>query len=670
VVDTLPPEPPVITDPTDGATVGFAQPRIAGTAEPGSTVSVIIDGMLAGTAVADATGAWSFSPMGALTAGAHTVSATAKDAAGNTSPPSLTVHFTIDTSALDTRIVSGPPSLSGSASAQFGFESNNASATFECSLDGAAFAACSNPATFSALTDGTHTLAVRARAGGQVDPTPATWTWRVDTTAPAAPVITAPADGTTIGTATPDVRGTAEPKSTVAVTIDGQPAGTAVADASGAWQLTVSSPLASGAHTASAVATDAAGNASAPSADTHFTVDLTALDTFILSGPPSLSRFDSAAFVLASNLSPVTYECRLDGASFAACSDSPTFTGVTAGAHHFEARAKDAAGNVDATPASWDWSVDVTLPAAPLIVAPANGAVLLDNRPGVKGTADPSVTVRVSIDGALAGWATSDSGGGWTVPPVAPLTDGMHRVVAVAVDAAGNTSAPSNTNTFTVLTAKLAAPVITSPANGALLKDARPMISGTAPPSASVTVLVDGTALAPVPADAMGAFTTQPQALTDGAHVLTATASDGLRTSAASAPVMFTIDTTAPDTQILSGPDAQVTADVADFQLGSNESPVTYECSLDGAAFSACGASVHLMSITVGSHTFAARATDAAGNTDSTPATATWQRTAPVAMPHNEALIGGGCSCGTTDPAAALLFAVTAWTLRRRRARR
>jgi hypothetical protein len=671
VVDTLPPQPPVITDPTDGATVGFTQPRIAGVAEPLSTVSVIIDGMVAGTAVADATGAWSFSPTSALASGPHTVSATAKDAAGNTSPPSLTVHFTVDTSTLDTRITSGPPSLSGSASAQFGFESNNASATFECSLDGAAFATCSNPAMFSALTDGTHALAVRARAGGQVDPTPATWTWRVDTTAPTAPVITAPADGTTIGTATPDVRGTAEPQSTVAVTIDGQPVGTAVTDASGAWLLTVPSPLASGAHTASAVATDAAGNASAPSADTHFTVDLTALDTFILSGPPALTRFDSAAFVLASNVTPVTYECRLDSAAFAACGDSPTFTSLTAGAHHFEARAKNAAGNVDATPASWDWSVDVTLPAAPLVVAPANGAVLLDNRPGVKGTADPNVTVRISIDGALAGWATSDSGGGWTVPPVAPLTDGMHTVFAVAVDAAGNMSAPSNTNTFRVLTAKLAAPVITSPANGALLKDARPTISGTAPANASVTVLVDGAALTPVAAGGTGAFTTQPpQPLIDGAHVLTATASDGVRTSATSAPVMITIDTAAPDTQILSAPDAQVTADVADFQLGSNESPVTYECSLDNAAFSACGASVHLMSITVGSHTFAARATDAAGNTDATPATATWQRTAPVAMPHNEALIGGGCSCGTTDPGAALLLAVTAWMLRRRRARR
>ena len=53
------------------------------------------------------------------------------------------------------------------------------SLTYECSLDGATFTSCSSPKSYSALaTSGSHTFAVRAQdPAGNVDPTPATFTW-------------------------------------------------------------------------------------------------------------------------------------------------------------------------------------------------------------------------------------------------------------------------------------------------------------------------------------------------------------------------------------------------------------------------------------------------------------------------------------------------------------
>jgi MYXO-CTERM domain-containing protein len=84
-------------------------------------------------------------------------------------------------------------------------------------------------------------------------------------------VLTAPAE--TVTTATPIISGTAEAGSTVSVTVDGAGVGTTKANASGAWSYTPASPLSQGAHTATATATDAAGNTSQASASRGFTVD-------------------------------------------------------------------------------------------------------------------------------------------------------------------------------------------------------------------------------------------------------------------------------------------------------------------------------------------------------------------------------------------------------------
>jgi large repetitive protein len=52
-----------------------------------------------------------------------------------------------------------------------------------CSLDGAPFAHCMyGGLSYTGLIDGTHTFAVYAIDGdGNADPTPATYTWTVDT---------------------------------------------------------------------------------------------------------------------------------------------------------------------------------------------------------------------------------------------------------------------------------------------------------------------------------------------------------------------------------------------------------------------------------------------------------------------------------------------------------
>ncbi len=55
----------------------------------------------------------------------------------------------------------------------------------------------------------------------------------------------------------------------------------------------------------------------------------------------------SAAFDLASNADPVTYEYSLDGAGFAACTDPVTYSSLAEGSHTLQLRAKNAAGTLD-----------------------------------------------------------------------------------------------------------------------------------------------------------------------------------------------------------------------------------------------------------------------------------------------------------------------------------
>jgi hypothetical protein len=92
-----------------------------------------------------------------------------------------------------TTITSGPSGSVRATSASFGFSSSAPGSTFECSLDGATFSACTSPKEYSGLANGEHTSQVRAiGTGGGTDPTPASHTWTVDTTGPDASITGGP----------------------------------------------------------------------------------------------------------------------------------------------------------------------------------------------------------------------------------------------------------------------------------------------------------------------------------------------------------------------------------------------------------------------------------------------------------------------------------------------
>jgi hypothetical protein len=117
-----------------------------------------------------------------LPEGEHRVSVGAIDPSGNSSAL-VSAFYTV----VETKLRSAP--VDGSTVAAANFVADSSTATdYDCSIDGGTFAACgrapSGGLTLPALSDGRHTVAVRGRAGQWVDPSPASRTFTLDTTAP------------------------------------------------------------------------------------------------------------------------------------------------------------------------------------------------------------------------------------------------------------------------------------------------------------------------------------------------------------------------------------------------------------------------------------------------------------------------------------------------------
>src|SRR5207237_689697 len=86
----------------------------------------------------------------------------------------------------------------------------------------------------------------------------------------------------------------------------------------------------------------------------------------------------------------------------------------------------------------------------------------------------------------------------------------------------------------------------------------------------------------------------------------------------------FRIDTTAPETTIVSAPPAETSDRSAAFAFASNETSSSFSCSLDGAAYGDCASPFSYAALEAGAHVFRATARDRAGNADPTPAEHRW----------------------------------------------
>jgi hypothetical protein len=85
--------------------------------------------------------------------------------------------------------------------------------------------------------------------------------------------------------------------------------------------------------------------------------DTTPPNTRITAAPARLMRARRATFGFRSTERGSTFQCRLDRRTWRRCSSPTTYRGLAFGPHTFRVRARDAAGNVDPTPAVRRWLI-------------------------------------------------------------------------------------------------------------------------------------------------------------------------------------------------------------------------------------------------------------------------------------------------------------------------
>jgi hypothetical protein len=311
-----PPAAPTITSPANGS-VTSATPVIAGAGIAGDTVTISIDGAVAGVTVVASSGSWSYTLTSPLSNGGHIITATQTDAIGVASASSAADAFTVgalttESAIADVAVTVGTDGKTYINKANFNGGSTiltgkaDAGDSVTVSVNGGAALAATVAEdgnwslTLAGLIDGASYSVVATASGpaGDIAQSPA-FAFTVDAAAPAAPMFYAP---TYVGTASSghwNLSGAAETGVTVNIYDRSQigssnPSGLLAtlldSAANGAWAYTSvpsnSTNSRSATHDFYGTATDAAGNVSVASGD--YWIGTSGNDTFAFGSEPAL----------------------------------------------------------------------------------------------------------------------------------------------------------------------------------------------------------------------------------------------------------------------------------------------------------------------------------------------------------------------------------------------
>jgi len=680
-VDTVAPVAPTIASfSTDSGVVGDhitndSTLTLTGSAEANSTVKIYDGAALLGSATANGSGAWTYTTA-ALSNGAHNLTATATDAAGNTGVASSATAVTIDTVApvapsiasfsTDSGVLGDGITNDNTLTVTGAAEANSTIKVYDgATLLGSATANGSGAWSYTTapLSNGAHSLTATATdAAGNISSASSTMPATIDTVAPIAPSITSfsPESGVVgdhianVNTVT--LTGAAEANSTVKVYDGGTLLGSATANGSGAWSYTTAA-LSNGAHSLTATATDAAGNTGAASSATAVTIDTVAPNAPVIVSDTTFNTNQLALIGSAEANSTVKiYDgATLLGSATANGSGAWSFTtaALSNGSHSLTATASDAAGNTGVASSAMAVTIDTVAPVAPSIASFSTDSGVVgdgitnDNTLTLTGAAEANSTIKVYDGATLLGSAKANGSGAWSYTSAA-LSNGAHSLTATATDAAGNVSTASSAMAVTIDTVAPVAPSITSfsPDSGVVgdhLTNVNTVaLTGAAEANSTVKVYDGATLLGTATANGSGGWSYTTAALSNGAHSLTATATDAAgNTGTASSPTAVTIDTVSPNAPVIISDTTFNTNQLA--LIGSAEANSTVKI-YDGATLlgSATANGIGAWTYTTaalneGAHNFTATATDAAGNTSlaSQPVNPTIALAAPTIVSYS-----------------------------------
>lgn len=555
--------------PQNGVT-DDATPTFSGTGKAGDIVEFWENNVKLGETRVGADGTWTWTPETPLAHGDHSIVLIGKDPDGRTSAPSDSFDFTVDLEAPVKPIIGEVeddvgaktgPIQNGDATddKQPVFRGEGATpgdtvrlivddevvGTAIVGEDGKWEVTPENP-----LPEGSHTgkVIITDPAGNDSEPSD---DFKFIVT-PEKPVIGEVDDdaGTVVGPiqnggATDDTQPTfrgenGTPGDTVRLIVDDELVGTATVGDDGKWAVIPEKPLPEGSHTGKVVITDPEGNASEPSDDFEFIVDLQGPDKPVIGDVeddqgPSVGPIhdgdttDDTQPVFSGDKGTPGDTVRLiiddevvgtaivgDDGKWEVTPEKP----LPEGNHEAVVVIVDPVGNASDPSDPIGFIVDTTPPLKPTIDSVfddaglktgnlTNGEVTDDSTPAFTGTAEKNSLVHIIVNGKEVDSVTADPTGKWTWTPSPALTNGHYDVKVVAEDKAGLRSEPSDAFSFELVAGGIPpAPAITDVIDdvdahvgtvqqGGITNDDKPTITGTGQDGTTI-YLYDGTNPTPI----------------------------------------------------------------------------------------------------------------------------------------------------------------------------
>ena len=512
---------PTVTGVTGNSVAGY---QVTGTADPNATIEIRdADGNVIATGTADGTGSFAVNlPAGTANAN-ETLTALAKDPAGNTSTPT-----TFQTPADE---VVAPPSVDKvTGNTTQGYQVTGTAelgTTIEVrATDGTVLGTATTGPTgqytvtlASGKATAKQTVNVVAKNDTGLESQPTTAMTPADVTTPTIGDITG--DSTTGY----EITGTADPNTTIEVrNPDGTIIGTTTTDDQGNFTVDLPAGAANPGDTLTVVGKDGDGNESQPTevtvpedatvaAPTVTTVTGTTATGYQVTGTAepnvTVEIHNEAGLVIATGTT--------DGAG-AFTITLPTGTATANEA--LTAIAKDAAGK-ESNPTAFKTPADPDAPVATPTVDKITGSTTKGYQ--VVGAAEVGTTVEVrDADGTVLGMATTGTDGKYTVTLEPGKASANETITVVAKNATGKESQPATATT----PADLATPTIDS-ITGNSGKGYE--ITGTAEPKTTIDVRdADGTIIAATTANETGQYTvTLPAGVVTPGETITSMSKDG-----------------------------------------------------------------------------------------------------------------------------------------------
>ena len=585
--DSTIPAAATISSTTPASPANDNSPEVKGSgAEAASTVHIYDNPGCTGTPLGSGTAA-AFNTGAGITATVAANSTTnlraaVKDDAGNVSPCSNAIAYVEDSNApaapqVDSTSPASPaddnnPEVIGSAEAGSTVRLYKGSDCTAPPLHTASASSFASPGfTISVADDSTTNLRATATdAAGNVSGCSTALTYVEDSTAPAAPTVTATDPASPANDNSPEVSGSAEAASTVRIydnaTCTGTPLAGGTAAAFTGAGITISVPDDS-TTALRATATDQAGHASPCSSAISYLEDSTIPAAATISSTTPASP--------ANDNSPEVKGSGAEAASTVHIYDNPGCTGTPLGSGtaaafntgagitatvaansttNLRAAVKDDAGNVSPCSNAIAYVEDSNAPAAPQVDSTSPASPADDNNPEVIGSAEAGSTVRLykgsdcTAPPLHTASASSFASPGFTI---SVADDSTTNLRATATDAAGNVSGCSTALTYVEDSTAPAAPTVTATDPASPANDNSPEVSGSAEAASTVRIYDNATCTGtPLAGGTAAAFTGAGITISvpdDSTTALRATATDAPgNVSACSTALAYVEDSTAP----------------------------------------------------------------------------------------------------------------------------